>query len=77
MHCCKKSLVGRTGVIAGISGVMPKTLPTKATITTAESILKAGLADLPGLAINEFLCVEIAQRATLARAQCDPSSFSS
>jgi serine/threonine-protein kinase HipA len=55
----------KTGITEGVSGVMPKTLATKATITTAESILKTGLADLPGLAINEFLCLEVARKAGL------------
>jgi serine/threonine-protein kinase HipA len=56
-----------TGVAEGVSGVMPKALTQsggKATTWTDDFILKTGL-DLPGLAINEFLCLEVARNAGL------------
>jgi serine/threonine-protein kinase HipA len=55
------------GVADGISGVMPKTLrgQNKATIATENYILKTGRDDLPGLVINEFLCLEVARAAHL------------
>jgi serine/threonine-protein kinase HipA len=49
-------------VAEGVSGVMPKTLATKATAIANGWLLKTGPADLPGLAINEFLCLEVARR---------------
>ncbi|WP_322102185.1 type II toxin-antitoxin system HipA family toxin [Paraburkholderia sp. J41] len=57
-----------TGVAEGVSGVMPKTLmqsAAKATTWTDDYILKTGFGDLPGLAINEYLCLEVARRAGL------------
>lgn len=53
------------GVLEGISGVMPKALNAKATIWTENAILKTGTQDIPGLAINEFLCLEVARVAGL------------
>ncbi len=55
------------GVAEGVSGVMPKSLQfqNKATATAEEYILKTGLSSLPGLAINEYLCLEVARRANL------------
>lgn len=47
----------------GVSGVMPKTLAMKATAIADGYLLKTGPADLPGLAINEFLCLQVARRA--------------
>lgn len=51
-----------------ISGVMPKVsgFPTlapneKITVTTDEWILKTGREDTPGIAINEYLCLELAR----------------
>jgi serine/threonine-protein kinase HipA len=46
----------------GVSGVMPKTLATKAIAIADGWLLKTGSTDLPGLAINEFLCLEVARR---------------
>lgn len=54
-----------TGVTEGVSGVMPKTLAMKATATVGDYIVKTGRPDLPGLAINEYLCLEVARRAGL------------
>ncbi len=56
------------GVAEGISGVMPKALVRpgdKATVWTDGFILKTGFEDLPGLAINEYLCLEVAREAGL------------
>lgn len=55
------------GLTDGVSGVMPKALQQKqkATAWSDDCILKAGPDDLPGLAINEFLCLEVARRAGL------------
>ena len=53
------------GVLEGISGVMPKVLNSKTTIWTENAILKTSTHDFPGLAINEFLCLEVARVAGL------------
>lgn len=56
------------GVTEGVSGVMPKALvrqADKATAWTDDFILKTGFDDLPGLAINEYLCLEVARHAGL------------
>ncbi|MGT2428442.1 HipA domain-containing protein [Cupriavidus basilensis] len=47
---------------------MPKVLARpedKATVWTDEFILKTGPVDLPGLSVNEFLCLEVARLAGL------------
>ncbi|MFM0174769.1 type II toxin-antitoxin system HipA family toxin [Paraburkholderia sediminicola] len=57
-----------TGVAEGVSGVMPKALMrsgARATTWTEHYILKTGFDDLPGLAINEYLCLEVARHAGL------------
>ncbi|SFN90831.1 serine/threonine-protein kinase HipA [Formivibrio citricus] len=55
------------GVLEGISGVMPKAMheTDKATLWTDDYILKTGTEDIPGLAINEYLCLEVARNAGL------------
>lgn len=55
------------GVAEGVSGVMPKALAysARATVPTDDYILKTGFGDLAGLAINEFLCLEVARHAGL------------
>jgi serine/threonine-protein kinase HipA len=56
----------RTGITDGVSGVMPKTLTEKTTATLGEYIVKTtGPTRYPGLAINEYLCLEVARRANL------------
>ena len=55
----------QTGIAEGISGVMPKTFAVKTTVTTDDYLLKTALARLPGFAINEYLCLEVARRAGL------------
>jgi serine/threonine-protein kinase HipA len=54
----------------GISGVQPKVIvpedfaaDPKATLLMPELIVKSGRADFPGLAINEFVCMDAARRA--------------
>jgi|UPI0006470700 serine/threonine-protein kinase HipA len=58
----------------GLSGVQPKVLvpervsddmrPTpKASLPTSELIVKSGLGEFPGLAINEFICMSIVKQA--------------
>ncbi|MBY0572993.1 MAG: type II toxin-antitoxin system HipA family toxin, partial [Undibacterium sp.] len=57
------------GVLEGISGVMPKVLNSsvnaKATVWTDDLILKTGTQEILGLAINEYLCLEVARAAGL------------
>lgn len=56
------------GVSEGVSGVMPKALVhgvDKATAWTDDFILKTGFDNLPALAVNEFLCLEVARCAGL------------
>ncbi|WP_241295737.1 type II toxin-antitoxin system HipA family toxin [Burkholderia stabilis] len=56
------------GITEGVSGVMPKALirpDDRATVWTDEFIVKTGFEDLPGLAINEYLCLEVAREAGL------------
>ena len=54
------------GVTEGVSGVMPKLLrEDKTTTATQEYIVKTGRTDLPGLSINEYLCLLAAHRAGL------------
>jgi serine/threonine-protein kinase HipA len=52
---------------AGLSGVQPKVLvPDRAAIPVPNVLVKAGGGAYPGLAANEFLCLEVARRAGLA-----------
>jgi serine/threonine-protein kinase HipA len=55
----------KAGVAHGISGVMPKTLTEKTTATLDEYIVKTGPTSYPGLAVNEYLCLEVARRIGL------------
>lgn len=49
---------------AGIAGVQPKImLPTRATVPIPTLIIKAASPAYPGLAANEFLCLDAARRA--------------
>ncbi|MEO4046500.1 type II toxin-antitoxin system HipA family toxin [Pseudomonas sp. CAU 1711] len=67
-------LVDRYILRAGISGVQPKVLvpehqdsaPQRFTSKTTDLIIKSGRDEFPGLAINEFLCMSVAQEAGLA-----------
>jgi serine/threonine-protein kinase HipA len=55
------SLVERYLERSGLSGVQPKVLvpelPGKASAATDELLVKSGLQEFPGLAINEFVCM--------------------
>jgi serine/threonine-protein kinase HipA len=56
------------GLAEGVSGIMPKSLAgehDKAVLTTDQFVVKTGPFDVPGLALNEFLCLEVARRAGL------------
>ena len=56
------------GLAEGISGVMPKSLARmhdKAVLTTDQFVVKTGPFDVPGLALNELLCLEVARKAGL------------
>jgi serine/threonine-protein kinase HipA len=70
------------GLTEGVSGVMPKTLAAvpgahdKATVLTDEYVIKTGPHDLPGLAINEYLCLLAADRAHIAVPQFELSADS-
>jgi serine/threonine-protein kinase HipA len=55
----------KAGIADGVSGVMPKTLTEKTTATLGEYIVKTGPASYPALAVNEYLCLEVARRAGL------------
>jgi serine/threonine-protein kinase HipA len=62
------SLVDRYLMRSGLSGVQPKVLvperpEPKATAFTSDLIVKSGLGEFPGLAINEFICMSVARRA--------------
>ncbi|MEF7615130.1 type II toxin-antitoxin system HipA family toxin [Aquincola sp. MAHUQ-54] len=65
------SLIDRYLTRSALSGVQPKVLvpeaspqaPSKAAAFTSDLIVKSGLGEFPGLAINEFLCMSAAQRA--------------
>ncbi|WP_458232313.1 type II toxin-antitoxin system HipA family toxin [Roseateles sp. P5_E8] len=61
---------------SGLSGVQPKVLVPearaglppaeyKASLATAELIVKSGLGEFPGMAVNEFFCMSVAKRAGL------------
>ncbi|MCU0124496.1 type II toxin-antitoxin system HipA family toxin [Pseudomonas vlassakiae] len=63
-------LVDRYILRAGISGVQPKVLvpeqpepSLRFTSKTSELIIKSGRDEYPGLAINEYLCMSVAQAA--------------
>jgi serine/threonine-protein kinase HipA len=61
------SLIDRYLMRSGLSGIQPKVLVpeipvAKATMLTSELIVKSGLDDFPGLAINEFICMTIVGR---------------
>jgi serine/threonine-protein kinase HipA len=70
------SLIDRYLLRSGLSGVQPKVLvpqrhepdavsPTqiKAAAFTSDLIVKSGLGEFPGLAINEFVCMTVAKKA--------------
>lgn len=67
------SLLDKYILRSGISGVQPKLIvpeqvspDSKVTVLTPELIVKTGRDDFPGLAINEFVCMDAARRAGIA-----------
>jgi serine/threonine-protein kinase HipA len=64
-----RGLLERFGPSSGISGVQPKVLWTeygkKVALVEGEHILKAAGRDYPGLGVNEFFCLRMAQAAGL------------
>lgn len=58
----------------GISGVQPKIMvPSRTSLPVPDLIVKTAGADYPGLAANEFLCLQAARRAGIAVPSCDLS----
>jgi len=64
----------RRHAVSGVSGVVPKFLANelgthkKGTLTTDRHIVKGTTARLPGVALNEHLCMEVARRAGIPTA---------
>jgi len=69
----------RKHAVSGVSGVVPKFLSAdlgehkKGTLATERYIVKGTTAKLPGIALNEHLCMEVARRAGLLTAQTEVS----
>ncbi|MEY4713597.1 MAG: hypothetical protein RIS88_3047 [Pseudomonadota bacterium] len=70
----------RRHVLSGVSGVVPKFLSPaalgshrKATLATERYIVKGTTASLPGVALNEHLCMEVAREAGIATARTQVS----
>lgn len=70
----------RRHALSGVSGVVPKFLspPTlgqhrKATLATERYIVKGTTTGLPGVALNEHLCMEVAREAGIATARTQVS----
>jgi serine/threonine-protein kinase HipA len=69
----------RRHAVSGVSGVVPKFLSNelgehqKAMIATDRYIVKGTTAQLPGVALNEHLCMEVARRAGLPTASTEVS----
>ncbi len=69
----------RKHVVSGVSGVVPKFLSNelgehkKGTMATDRYIVKGTTAKLPGVALNEHLCMEVARRAGMLTAQTEVS----
>ncbi|MEY4564282.1 MAG: hypothetical protein RLZZ618_3559 [Pseudomonadota bacterium] len=70
----------RRHAASGVSGVVPKFLSpntldehTKGTLATERYIVKGTTARLPGVALNEHLCMEVSRRAGLPTATTEVS----
>ncbi|MGS0754337.1 type II toxin-antitoxin system HipA family toxin [Roseateles sp. GG27B] len=69
----------RKHAVSGVSGMVPKFLtheigdPRKGTLATDKYIIKGTTARLPGVALNEHLCMEVARRAGLLTATTEVS----
>lgn len=70
----------RKHAVSGVSGVVPKFLTNqigdhkKGTLATERYIIKGTTSRLPGVAINEHLCMEVARRAGISTAKTEVSS---
>jgi serine/threonine-protein kinase HipA len=70
----------RKHAVSGVSGVVPKFLTSKigthgkGTLATEQYIIKGTTARLPGVALNEHLCMEVARRAGIPTAATEVSS---
>ena len=70
----------RRYAVSGVSGVLPKFLSPntlakhgKATLASERHIIKGTTARLPGVALNEHLCMEVSRRAGIATAATEVS----
>lgn len=69
----------RKHAVSGVSGMVPKFLTheigdhRKGTLATDKYIIKGTTARLPGIALNEHLCMEVARRAGLLTATTEVS----
>lgn len=73
-----EEMLERFGLTSGVSGVMPKVLVSedgtlepfghRVTVLARDFILKFADRDYPGLAMNEFFCLEAARRAGIVTA---------
>ncbi len=70
----------RRHVVSGVSGVVPKFLSPatfspqiKASLTTERHIIKGSTARLPGVALNEHLCMEVVRQAGIPAARTEVS----
>jgi serine/threonine-protein kinase HipA len=63
-----EELVNKYLLQTSISGVQPKVLvsDSRATFHTPGLIIKSGLEEYPGLAVNEFICMSAAQKCGLS-----------
>ena len=68
----------RRYAVSGVSGIVPKflspnTLAEHGTLTTDRYIIKGATARLPGVALNEHLCMEVSRQAGIATAATEVS----
>jgi len=69
----------RRHAVSGVSGVVPKFLTheigehRKGTLATDRYIIKGTTAKIPGVALNEHLCMEVARRAGIPTAMTEVS----
>ncbi|MBU1358672.1 MAG: type II toxin-antitoxin system HipA family toxin [Gammaproteobacteria bacterium] len=70
----------RRHAVSGVSGVVPKFLSPatlaqhgKGTLATDRHIIKGTTSRLPGVALNEHLCMEVARRAGIPTAETEVS----
>ena len=70
----------RRYAVSGVSGIVPKFLSPntlgahgKGTLATDRHIIKGTTARLPGVALNEHLCMEVSRQAGIPTAQTEVS----